>query len=167
MSGGPAVVLGGPMGAGKTRVGKRVARILGSGFADTDKLIVAEHGPIAGIFAEHGEPYFRRLERAAVARALAGDGVVSLGGGAVLDPDTRADLAVQRVVFLTVSPRAVEGRLGEGKRPLIRNGIADWMRILDERRHLYEEVADLTVDTSHRPYDRIAEEVAAWARTQA
>lgn len=122
MSGRPPVVLVGPMGAGKTRVGKRVARLLEVGFTDTDRLIVADHGPIAAIFAEHGEPYFRELERDAVVRALSDDGVVSLGGGAVLDPATRADLAGERVVFLTVSARAVEGRLGDGKRPLIRNG---------------------------------------------
>ena len=161
----PRVVLIGPMGAGKTKVGKRVARLLEVPFTDTDKVIVAEHGPIAAIFDEHGEPYFRRLERAAVAAALEGDGVVSLGGGAVLDPDTRADLARQRVVFLTVSARAVEGRLGSGKRPLVRNGIADWIRIFEQRRALYEAVADLTIDSSHRTFDGIAEEVAAWTRT--
>lgn len=161
----PALVLVGPMGAGKTKVGRRVARLLDREFTDTDKMIVAEHGPIAAIFAEHGEPYFRRLEREAVAQALTTDDVVSLGGGAVLDASTRADLASQRVVYLTVSARAVEGRLGEGKRPLIRNGVSDWQRIFDERRALYEEVADLEIDTSHRPFDGIAEEVAAWATT--
>jgi shikimate kinase len=163
----PRVVLVGPMGAGKTRVGKRVARLLDVGFTDTDKTIVAEHGPIAGVFAEHGEPYFRALERAAVVEALATDGVVSLGGGAVMDPATLADLENQRVVYLTVTARAVEGRLGEGKRPLIRAGIDDWQRIFDERRGLYEHISDLELDTSHRPYDSIAEEVAEWARTPA
>ena len=159
----PAVVLIGPMGAGKTRVGRRVARLLGRGFTDTDKLIVAEHGPIAQLFAEHGEPHFRALERAAVVDALQTDHVVSLGGGAVLDPATQHDLESHRVVFLTVSARAVESRLGDGKRPLIRNGVSDWQSIFDARRDIYERVSDLTIDTSHRPYDRIAEEVAAWA----
>jgi shikimate kinase len=163
----PVAVLVGPMGVGKTRVGKRVARLLEVGFIDTDKVIVAEHGPIADLFALYGEPYFRRLERAAVVDALTTDGVVSLGGGAVLDPDTLSDLRDQQVVFLTVTARAVEGRLGDGKRPLIRNGIGDWQRIFDERRGLYHEVADLEIDTSGRPYDAIAEEVAAWARTPA
>jgi shikimate kinase len=167
MSGRPPVVLIGPMGAGKTRVGKRVAALLQTGFIDTDRLVVAENGPIAKIFAEHGEPRFRELERAAVQRALAGDSVVSLGGGAVLDSRTLADLNEHRVVYLTVSARAVEGRLGDGKRPLIRDGISDWQRIFEERRALYEEVADLEVDTSHRGYDSIAEEVAAWAQTPA
>ncbi|MEO8262626.1 MAG: shikimate kinase [Pseudolysinimonas sp.] len=161
----PPVVLVGPMGAGKTRVGKRVARLLDAGFTDTDKMIVAQHGPIAAIFAEQGEPRFRELERAAVVAALSQADVVSLGGGAVLDADTRADLASQRVVFLTVSARAVEGRLGDGKRPLIRDGVNDWQRIFDERRALYDEVADLKIDTSHRGHDSIAEEVAQWVRT--
>ena len=161
----PSVVLVGPMGAGKTKVGRRVARLLGVEFVDTDKVVVAAHGPIAQIFADHGQPYFRELERAAVVDALAGDGVVSLGGGAVLDPATRSDLAAQRVVLLTVSARAVEGRLGGAKRPLIRDGVSDWQRIYDERRPLYQEVADLEIDTSHRTFDGIAEEVAAWART--
>ena len=161
----PPVVLVGPMGAGKTRVGKRVARLLGVGFTDTDKVIVAEHGPIADLFAERGEPYFRELERAAVEAALETDHVVSLGGGAVLDPATQQDLIEQRVAFLTVSARAVEGRLGEGKRPLLRNGVSDWQRIFDERRDIYEGLSDLTIDTSHRPYDSIAEEVAAWVQT--
>ncbi len=161
----PPVVLVGPMGAGKTRVGKRVARILGVGFMDTDKMIVSEHGPIADLFADRGEPYFRELERAAVQTALATDDVVSLGGGAVLDPQTQNDLHDQRVAFLTVSARAVEGRLGGGKRPLIRDGVADWQRIFDERRDIYEGLSDLTIDTSHRPYGAIAEEVAAWVRS--
>lgn len=161
----PAVVLIGPMGAGKTRVGKRVARLLDRGFTDTDRMVVAQHGPIAEIFATSGESRFRELERAAVIAALDTDDVVSLGGGAVLDPATQRDLEAQRVVFLTVSPRAVEGRLGEGKRPLLRDGIRDWQRIFDERRDVYERLSDLTVDTSHRPSDAVAQEVAAWART--
>jgi shikimate kinase len=160
----PAVVLVGPMGAGKTKVGRRVARILGIGFTDTDRAVVREHGPIAQLFADHGEPYFRELERAAVVAALQTDDVVSLGGGAVLDAGTRRDLLAERVIFLTVSARAVEGRLGGGKRPLIRDGVADWQRIFDERRNLYEEVSDLTIDTSLRPFDAIAEEVAEWVR---
>ncbi len=87
------VVLIGPPGAGKTTVGRRVAKALGLPFTDTDRAIVQAHGSIADIFREHGEPRFRQLERAQVAAALAEDGVVSLGGGAVLDPATRADLA--------------------------------------------------------------------------
>lgn len=163
MSGRPPVVLIGPMGAGKTRIGKRVARILGTGFVDTDKVIVAEHGPVAEIFATQGEPHFRALERAAVVRALEGSEVVALGGGAILDDQTRADLADHRVVLVTVAPEAVAPRIADGRRPLLRDGLTDWERIYAERRHLYEQLAKLTVDTSHRPIDAVAQEVAAWA----
>jgi shikimate kinase len=164
MSPSPAVVLIGPMGAGKSRVGRRVAKLLETEFIDTDRVIAGEHGPITAIFDEHGEPYFRELERAVVATALASDGVVSLGGGAVLDPSTQELLAGCRVVFLTVSPEAVEPRLSGGTRPLVRGGLADWERIFAERRPIYEKLATVTFDTSRRPHSRIAEEVAEWAR---
>ncbi len=165
MTGRPPVVLIGPMGAGKTRIGKRVARILGTGFIDTDRVIVAENGPVAEIFATQGEPHFRALERAAVVRALAGGDVVALGGGAILDDETRADLTSHRVVLVTVSPEAVAPRIADGRRPLLRDGLTDWERIYAERRHLYEQLAGLTVDTSHRPIDAVAREVAAWSTT--
>lgn len=161
----PPVVLIGPMGAGKTRIGKRVARILRTGFVDTDKVIVAENGPIPEIFATQGELHFRALERAAVVKALAGSDVVALGGGAVLDDETRADLTAHRVVLVTVSPEAVEPRIANGRRPLLRDGLTDWERIYAERRHLYEQLARLTVDTSRRPIDSVAKEVAAWSKT--
>ena len=113
------IVLIGPPAAGKTRLGKRLARRLGLPFVDTDAVVVAGHGAIADIFAEHGEPYFRALERAAVAEAVARPGIVSLGGGAVLDPDTQADLAATRVVLLTVRPEAIASRITNRKRPLV------------------------------------------------
>jgi shikimate kinase len=165
MSAGPPVVLIGPMGAGKTRIGKRVARILGTGFVDTDKVIVAEHGAIPAIFATQGEAHFRALERAAVVDALASDDVVALGGGAVLDDQTRADLTSHRVVLVTVTSEAVAPRIANARRPLLRDGLTDWERIYAERRHLYERLAKLTVDTSHRPIDAVAKEVAAWSMT--
>lgn len=164
---GPPVVLIGPMGAGKTRLGKRVARILGTGFVDTDKVIVAENGAVAEIFATQGEPHFRVLERAAVARALTGTDVVALGGGAILNDETRADLMSHRVVLVTVTAEAVAPRISDGRRPLLTGGLTSWERIYAERRHFYEQLARLTVDTSHRPIDAVAKEVAAWATTSA
>ena len=165
MTGGPPVVLIGPMGAGKTRVGKRVARILGTGFVDTDKVIIAENGPIPEIFATQGEAHFRALERAAVVDALAGHDVVALGGGAILDDETRADLTMHRVVLVTVTAEAVAPRIADARRPLLRDGLTDWERIYAERRHFYEQLARFTVDTSHRPIDTVAKEVAAWSTT--
>lgn len=162
----PALVLVGPMGAGKTSIGRRVARALGLVFRDTDAMIVDEHGPIPEMFATHGEDYFRAAERQAVRTALAAGGVVSLGGGAIVDPGTRADLAAHRVVFLTVQPRVVAGRLGGRSRPLLEGDdpLQQWRRILRERAPWYEEVADLTIDTSTGPLSRVADAVTDWWR---
>ena len=154
----------GPSGAGKTRIGKRVARMLGVPFTDTDSLVMEQYGPIPAIFREHGEPHFRALERLAVERGLANEGVLSLGGGAVLDAHTQADLIEHRVVLLTITPEAVEPRLG-GDRPLVKNGLSDWIALNAPRWETYDRLADVTFDTSFRASDEIAEEVAAWART--
>jgi len=163
------LVLVGPMAAGKTSVGRKVARLLDVPFIDTDKRVVAEHGPIPEIFAALGEARFREFEREAVAAAIAEGGVVSLGGGAVVDADTRTLLHRHPVVFLTVTAEAVERRIGGGGRPLLvgdENPVKRWRAIFDERRGWYEEVADLTVDTSRRPMRALAEQIAAWRRKQ-
>ncbi|MGB4778010.1 shikimate kinase [Microbacterium sp.] len=163
---GPALVLVGPMGAGKTSIGKRLAKLLGTTFTDSDAAIVREHGPIDRIFAEHGEPYFREVERAAVAEALERGGVVALGGGAVLHPETQRDLAAHRVVLLTVAPRNVAARIGGGSRPLLQDGdpVARWHEIHAARRPVYESVADVVFDTSTGPLQQVVDAVAAWAR---
>ncbi len=166
IEGHPPVVFIGPMGAGKTRLGKRVARILDRGFTDTDKVVVARHGAISDIFEAFGESHFRALERAAVADALRSTDVVSLGGGAVLDAETQADLAGLPVVLLTVSADAVQGRLEDGTRPLVRDGIDSWTRIFESRRPLYEALATHVIDTSGRKMDDVAEEVVAWLTSQ-
>jgi shikimate kinase len=158
----PVVLIGAP-GAGKTTVGRRVARDLGVAFTDTDRAIVDAHGPIAEIFRVHGEPRFRELEREAVARALADGGVVSLGGGAVLDAATRADLRAADVVLLTVSEDAVRARIRGDDRPLV-DGLDSWRRLVAERRELYASLADLTIDTSDRPLAHIAREIGRFAR---
>jgi len=163
-----AVFIGAP-GSGKTKTGKRVAKALGVRHIDTDKVVVAAHGPIPQIFAEHGEAHFRRLEREAVAAALTEDAIVSLGGGAVLDPDTQADLADVPVVLLTVTVDGIKARLSEdpdavAKRPLLAGGIESWERLVEARRPIYERLADVVVDTSHRTFDSVAQEVTEWLR---
>ena len=159
-----AIVLIGAPGAGKTRAGKRVARILGMPFVDTDKHIVAEHGPIATIFDEFGEPHFRRIERAVVAEALRAGGVVTLGAGAVLDPDTQADLAAHTVIQLVVSAEAVSDRIADGKRPLLRGGVGAWEALIAARKPVYDTLADYTVDTSNLPPARVAAKIVAVLR---
>jgi shikimate kinase len=154
------IALIGPMGAGKTSVGRRVAKRLGRRFVDTDAVIAAEHAPIPELFASLGEPGFRAIEREVVQRELRAGGVVSLGGGAVLDPSTRELLAGCTVVLLTVSDAAVAPRLASDRRPLLTDGIESWRRIAAEREPVYRALADVVVDTSRRPMTRIAEELA-------
>lgn len=162
----PRAVFVGPMASGKTKVGKRVARLLGVGFLDTDQVIVARHGAIADIFREQGEPAFRAIERDVVAEALQSDGIVSLGGGAVLDAGSQELLRAETVVFLHAPAAVVAGRLATetGKRPLVAGGIGDWERIFAERRPIYSSLADHTVDTGSGRFDDIAQEVAQWLR---
>ncbi|PZQ91539.1 MAG: shikimate kinase [Leifsonia xyli] len=163
---GPLAVFIGPMGSGKTRIGKRVARSLGVAFTDTDKLIVRAHGPIADIFDAHGEPHFRSLERDVVHEALHGAGIVSLGGGAVLDAGTQDVLAGLPVVYLRVNAAAVASRIADGKRPLVRGGVDDWQRIYDARRSTYERLASVTFDTTSSSDERIAQDVVAWVESR-
>jgi shikimate kinase len=161
-----AIVLIGPMGAGKTSIGRRVAKALGRPFFDTDIAVVRAHGPIEQLFAEHGEEHFRTLERAAVQQGLANGGVVSLGGGAVIDRDTQEDLARHRVVLLTVEPRVVASRVRESTRPLLQgeDPLQRWTAIYEERRPIYEKLADLTLDTSSGPLQHIVDTIVEWAR---
>lgn len=163
-----AVVLIGPMGAGKTSVGKKVARALELPFFDTDAAVSRAHGPIERLFAERGEAHFRALEREAVKEGLAGGGVVSLGGGAVLDTDTRADLARHRVVLLTVAPRVVATRVRGSSRPLLagEDPLERWTRIYEERRPIYEQLADVTFDTSSGPLQKVVERIVDWVRPE-
>ena len=161
----PSVVLVGPMAAGKTSIGRSVAKALRVPFSDSDKSISAVHGPIPQIFAEHGESHFRALEREAIAELLAAGGVLSLGGGAVIDPETRERLTAHDVVFLTVSADAVVSRLTGSGRPLLsgeEDPVARWTRIFEERRPWYEEVADVAFDTSRVPMQRIVGQIVNW-----
>ena len=154
------IVLVGPMGAGKSRVGHRLATSVDAPFIDTDLRVAERYGPIDEIFDREGEAYFRIVEREVVAEALREEAVISLGGGAVLHPDTRDDLAGLAVVWLQVSREAVRPRLAGGNRPLIAEGGLDrWSAILEQRRPLYEAVADLSIDTSRRSVARIVDAI--------
>ena len=153
----PIAVLIGPPAAGKSRLGKRVAALLGVEFADTDKMVVADHGPISTIFESDGEQQFRVWERDAVVSALSTSGIVSLGGGAVLNTDTQRDLENLRVVLISATPDAIAPRLVSGTRPLLAGGIEAWNALLTERQPIYDRLAEFTVDTSRGSMDAIAE----------
>ena len=161
---GPRAVLVGPMGAGKTTVAALLADRWGVTVRDTDQDVEATAGKgISEIFVDDGEDRFRLLERSAVIEALAAHrGVLALGGGAVLDADTRADLLAHRVVFLHVGLGDAVKRVGLGVgRPLLLGNIRSRIKVLlDQRAPLYAEVADLVVETDGRPPEDVAAEVA-------
>lgn len=162
---GPVVILIGPPGAGKSTVGALLAGLLGVGYTDTDTVIEQEAGkPVGDIFIEDGEPAFRALERAAVARSVASHrGILGLGGGAVLDPGTQELLASQRVVYLRTGFAAAAHRVGlDTPRPLLAiNPRARLKELLEQRLPVYEGLAWLTVATDDREPRDIAGEIAA------
>ncbi|MFE7131101.1 shikimate kinase [Streptomyces sp. NPDC057638] len=160
---GPLIVLVGPMGSGKSTVGELLAARLGVGYRDTDADIVAARGrPIADIFVDEGEPFFRELERAAVRAAVAAhDGVLALGGGAILDDSTRALLTGLPVVYLSLDVDEAVRRVGLNQaRPLLAvNPRRQWRELMDARRPLYTEVARVTVATDARTPDEVADAI--------
>jgi shikimate kinase len=161
----PTAVLVGPPGAGKSTVGAAVAELLGVPFADADTIIEAKAGkPIPEIFFDDGEETFRALERETIAEALTGfDGVLALGGGAILHEPTRDLLRAHTVVYLSVQlPDAVKRvGLGAGRPLLAINPRATMKYLMDQRRPLYTEVATHTVATDGRTPEDISAEVAA------
>jgi shikimate kinase len=156
----PRVIIVGAPGSGKSTVGPLIADRLGVAFRDTDADVEATAGmTISELFVEKGEPYFRDLEAKAVRTAVAThDGVLSLGGGAIMRADTRQVLAGQHVAYLEVNLAEAARRAGlSTARPLLLGNVRGQLgQLLDQRRPLYEQVATITVST----VDRTPEEVA-------
>ncbi|WP_184765712.1 shikimate kinase [Streptomyces griseoloalbus] len=149
------------MGVGKSTVGQLLAERLGVGYRDTDDDIVAGEGrTIADIFVDDGESAFRAIEKRAVRTALTEhDGILALGGGAILDADTRALLAGERVVYLSMDVEEAVKRTGlNAARPLLAvNPRRQWRELMEARRHLYEEAATAVVPTDGRTPEEVTE----------
>ncbi|MCL2091429.1 MAG: shikimate kinase [Micrococcales bacterium] len=164
---GPTVVLCGPMGSGKSSVGRALARRWQLTFRDTDEDVEAATGrTVAEVFAD-GEDRFRQVERQAVARALeTHDGILALGGGAVLHPATRRALDRYAagggiVVSLEVSEPVALQRVTRGTttRPLLADDPDRWKQVADARRPVYEQVATLHVATDGITPDEVAADI--------
>ncbi|GAA1625207.1 MULTISPECIES: shikimate kinase [Brevibacterium] len=154
------IVLTGPPAAGKSTIGRLLADRLGLPLTDTDANIVDRHGVIADIFVERGEDHFRRLEREVVRRALRRlldrPGIVSLGGGAILNSGTRAQLLhpAIKVVHIDIDTETVAPRLNAPHRPLLRGAgspVENWLALVAEREPLYQQVATFRVHASNSP----------------
>ncbi|SUA45867.1 Shikimate kinase [Nocardia africana] len=162
----PSVILIGPPGAGKSTIGRKLARELGVSLYDTDAGIEQDTGrSIPEIFATDGEPEFRRIEERVVRRAiLAEHGVVSLGGGAILSAATRELLRGRTVVYLEISVAEGLRRTGAStNRPLL-NGddpSAKYRELMRVRRPLYREVASIRIRTDGRSPGRVVRAILA------
>ena len=157
-----AVIVGAP-GAGKTSVGKSLARSWQVDFRDTDADVEVLAGKsVSDIFVDDGEPRFRKLEKDAVAHALTEhDGVLALGGGAILDESTRALLVGHVVVWLNVGLADATKRVGlSSARPLLLGNVRSTMlRLMQEREPFYREVATIEIETDGRAIADIVADV--------
>jgi len=145
------LILIGPMGSGKTTLGKKLAKELEVPFADTDKMVAKEHGAIVDIFSKFGEGHFRTLETSALIKALSNGGVIATGGGIVLSEENRRLLSGYRTIFLDTSSEHVLDKINLSKRPLLKDNPERWDAIYLERKALYEQCATATVFTGGKP----------------
>jgi shikimate kinase len=159
------IYLIGPMGSGKTAVGRRLATLLGKRFIDSDAEIERRTGvDIRFIFEKEGEARFREREREVIADLTALDGVVvATGGGAVLDPANRERLAATgTVVYLQATVDTQLQRTQPSRnRPLLMNDDPRTVleRLIAIRRPLYEEIAHIRIDTTGRQVRTVASDV--------
>ena len=168
----PAAILIGPPGAGKSSVGKSLAQKLNLSFHDTDHLIEQQVGvSVSEIFLDKGEPFFREKEKEIVASEVENfDGVLSLGGGSVMDPLTAQALTKcgDPVIFLDVSLSSAAPRIGFNRdRPLlVGNPRAKWQELMNLRRPIYEKLATITVSTDSLTPSQVAQELVTLLAAQ-
>lgn len=159
------LILVGPMGVGKTTIGKKISKKLEVEFKDTDKLVSAEHGAISDIFANHGEQHFRELETGVLMSLADFEGVIATGGGIVLAEENREFLANRKVVYLSTKGKQMRTRfIGSKKRPLLKNGYQDWVRIYEQRKPLYEQVSSLEISIDGKPLSAVADQCIEFFR---
>lgn len=157
----PRIILIGPMGSGKTTIGSLLAKKLNLDFRDTDQIIEEqEHRTISQIFLDEGEDAFRAIEKRVLRQELLTDNtVLSLGGGAPISLDAQSALRAiaSHVIFLDISLSTVAPRIGFNRdRPLLLNNPrGQWLTLMDERRPIYESIADITINVDDKTEDAI------------
>lgn len=159
-----SIVLMGPPGAGKSTVGKYLAREMGLQLIDSDRVIEEREGrSISEIFLSDGEEGFRNIEKEVVLEILSADNsIIALGGGSILDVDVQKKLSsFERVIFLDVSISNAAPRVGFNKeRPLLMgNPRQQWLALMEKRRGIYEGLATQTISTDNRKALEVAQEI--------
>jgi shikimate kinase len=161
----PRIILIGPMGSGKTTIGKSLAQKLSLEFRDTDSVIEQrEQKTVSQIFIEDGEDAFRAIEREVLKEELQGsDTVLALGGGAPISVEAQSALQASEshVIYLDISLANVAPRIGFNRdRPLLLNNPrGQWQTLMEARRPIYESVADTVVDVNKRSQSEIVAQI--------
>lgn len=161
----PRAIFIGPMGSGKSTIGKGVASALGVPFRDTDLIIEdLEKMAVSQIFIDKGEDYFRAIEKKVLRDELLSDGsVLALGGGAPISVDAQSALKISAapVIYLDISLASVAPRIGFNRdRPLLlHNPRGQWQTLMEARRPIYESIANFIIDVNGKSQKEIVSEV--------
>jgi len=161
----PRLILIGPMGSGKTTIGQLLATNLNLTFRDTDQVIESETGKtVSEIFLDQGEDEFRALEKAILRKELLTDEtILALGGGAPISIDAQSALRAiaSPVIYFDISLASVAPRIGFNRdRPLLlHNPRGQWETLMQERRPIYESIADIVIDVNAKSEQAIVKEI--------